>query len=39
MKYILILTFIGLITVFFLYGFAFRLIRTRLLGKKENSWK
>jgi hypothetical protein len=33
MKYILLLTFIGLITVLFLSGFAFRLIRTK--GKKN----
>jgi len=39
MKYILILTFIGLITVFFLYGFAFRLIRSKIAGKKEGRWK
>ncbi len=38
MKYILILAIIGLITVFFLSGFAFRVLRTELKDKKR-VWK
>ncbi len=35
MKYILILTVIGLITVMFLTGFIFRVIRTELRRKRK----
>ncbi|EDP75327.1 hypothetical protein HG1285_15221 [Hydrogenivirga sp. 128-5-R1-1] len=39
MKYILILAIIGLITVLFLSGFAFRVMRSELSGKKRGEWK
>jgi cytochrome bd-type quinol oxidase subunit 2 len=38
LKYILILALIGLITVLFLSGFAFRVIRTQL-SKKRKGWR
>ncbi len=38
MKYILILTVIGLITVMFLTGFAFRVIRTEV-KKRRRAWR
>ncbi|GEM_PF-2427937 len=39
MKYILLLTFIGLITVIFLSGFAFRMLRSRIIKKeREERW-
>jgi len=38
MKYILILAIIGLITVLFLSGFIFRVLRTQL-RKKKRAWR